>query len=271
MDVKEEIAEVKDMIQDHIDDDKAMYKTEHKYGLSEKGDYMNQDIAGLMALAKDGDDGMNSWIAPIVALGALRMFMNPIDGQSATAQQSDIFASTTAINNNVNDMRLGVSGEIVDQAQNTNGIINTGFAAMGNRQDQIIGTVRTVGDVLGNGIATVNGNISEANYANLIQFKDLDNKLCGMESRLAAQATANQYETNNNFKDLEVRTLQQSLNEAQRERDLYMTGNFPVTTPGHLDRWNGHSGNDIDMNSINIAVGNGIAQGIAQGAALLGK
>lgn len=268
MDVNTEITEIKDRLQDHLDDDVMMKKMEHKYGLEEKGEHMNQDIAGLMALAKDGDNGMNSWFGPIIALGALRLFMNPTD--SATAQQSDIFASTTAINNNIDDARLGISGDIIAQAQNTNGIISTGFQAMGNRQDQIVNTVRTVGDVLGNGIATVNGNISEANYANLIQFKDLDNKLCGMEARLAAQATENQYMTNQNFKDLELRDCQQALNEAQRERDLYMTGNFPVTTPAHLDKWNGNnSGVDIDQNAINIAIGNGIAQGIAQLAPVL--
>lgn len=268
--MEEEVYELKDRVQDHIDDDKTMEKMAHKYGLTKQGDYMNQDLAGLMALAKDGDNGMNDMWAMILGLVALKEIGGiGTNGNTSFAQQSDIFASTQAITNNLNDVNLGITQTVTNQAQNTNGIINAGFTAMGNRQDQIQNSIRTVGDVLGSGQVSLGNKVEAANYANLIQFKDLDNKLCGMESRLAAQATANQYETNNNFKEMEIRGLEQSLNEAQRERDLYMTGNFPVTTPGHLDRWNGHSGVDIDQNAINIAVGNGIAQGIAQLAPVL--
>lgn len=158
------------------------------------------------------------------------------------AKTSDIVAATTAINETTRTTGAG----IINNLNNLDGKLNAQGVAMLQ------------------GFNGVDRGLCDLRHASDMQFATLSaqNERLACEQKMLTMAESSRVLdalTAQNFARMEdkLEATRFQLNEVQRQRDLLATGNFPVSTPAHVEKHCGHSHED----GINIrfnAIGNDV-------------
>jgi hypothetical protein len=148
----------------------------------------------------------------------------------------------------VNDGQKADYKDIVNSTQSV-------LQSIGSNADRITNVSRTGSEQILASNAQIRNDIKDSNYANLLSFKDQQALIIDENQKTRQQISA-----------LELKQTQDELNSVTRQRDLLATGNWPITRPGHIDYWQGNApinqAQNIDVTSIQTAVGQGIAQAI---------
>lgn len=154
------------------------------------------------------------------------------------AKTSDVVAATNA----VNEVTRSTGAAIINNLNALDGKVNAGHVAMLQ------------------GFNGVDKGICDLRHASDMQFATLGaqaERLACEQKMLTMAETGRVLEALNtqNFARMEdkLEATRFRLNEVERQRDLLATGNFPVSTPAHVEKHCGHShedGVDIRINAI---------------------
>lgn len=145
----------------------------------------------------------------------------------------------------VNDGQKADYKDIVNSTQSV-------LQSIGSNADRLANVSRTGSEQILASNAQIRNDIKDSNFTNLMSFKDQQALIIDENAKTRSQISA-----------LELKQTQDKLNDVTRERDLLLTGNFPISRPAHVDYWRGNApinNAEIDVTSIQTAVGNGIAQ-----------
>lgn len=140
--------------------------------------------------------------------------------------------------------------DVVDATSTLNGAIRNGFDFTNANINRLDTSVLT-------GFGGLDKSICENKYDALIQFKELSHQMsmqhCAIEKAISCDGEKTRLMiANQNEEALRVR-----LNEAERQRDLLATGNFPISQPAHVHRHHCHDRGDevqVQINNINQQV-----------------
>lgn len=140
--------------------------------------------------------------------------------------------------------------DVVDATSTITGAIRNGFDFTNANINRVDTSVLT-------GFGALDKSICENKYDNLIQFKELSHQMsmqhCAIEKAISCDGEKTRLMiANQNEEALRVR-----LNEAERQRDLLATGNFPISQPAHVHRHHCHDRGDevqVQINNINQQV-----------------
>lgn len=159
-------------------------------------------------------------------------------GQGLEAKTSDVVAATA----NINDVTRNTGATVLNNLNALDSKVNAGQVAMLQ------------------GFSNVDRGLCDNRHASDMQFammqKDMALQHCAIEKMISCDGEKTRAmlaaQNDSRWEDkLEATRFQ--LNEVQRQRDLLATGNFPVSTPAHVERHCGHShedGVDIRINAI---------------------
>lgn len=159
--------------------------------------------------------------------------------------------------------------DIVDATSSLTQTMRNGFdvtgVAIGNVKDQ----VWNASALSTQEHAAILRSICESEYKALLQSKDLSAQVAAGNCDIKRTIETNTDRVVALMNAQNEQNLRDRLNEVQRERDLYATGNFPISQPAHVERH--HCRGDVDQINIISQNVNALGSVVGQQADALNK
>lgn len=166
--------------------------------------------------------------------------------------------------------------DIVDATTSLTGTIRNGFdvtgVAIGNIKDQLF----AVSAIASQERAAILRAQCETDYKNLLQSKELSSQMAMSTCEIKQAVHCDGEKTRAILVAQNEQNLRDRLEEVTRQRDLLVTGNFPISQPAHVHKFECHNGGGNDFGAqINVinqnvnAIGSTVAQlaGVVQALA----